>query len=96
MAHQVKTLSCVVGSLLTTYTQGTDPTQLISVLTDANILTDPLDSALFPGLPAGILVHDGFRNAHAITAKGILAEVKKLIASKGAKSVTTVSVSPLL
>ncbi|KAF9465290.1 alpha/beta-hydrolase [Collybia nuda] len=70
--------------------EGTDPTQLVSVLTDANILTDPLDTALFPGVSSSVLVHDGFRNAHALTATKILAEVKRLFASKGTNRVTVV------
>jgi predicted lipase len=70
--------------------QGTDPTKFLSLLTDANILLDPLDPALFPGVPSSVLVHSGFMNAHASTATKILAEVKKLISSKGATSVTTV------
>ncbi|GLB37516.1 putative lipase (class 3) [Lyophyllum shimeji] len=70
--------------------EGTDPTQLVSVLTDANILMDPLDTSLFPGVGSNVLVHDGFRNAHALTATKILAEVKKLMSSKSTKSVTIV------
>ncbi|KAL0946173.1 hypothetical protein HGRIS_012436 [Hohenbuehelia grisea] len=70
--------------------EGTDPTQLVSVLTDANILQDPLDTALFPGVPSSVLVHDGFRNAHALTAKQILAEVKKQLAAHNANKVTLV------
>ncbi|KAG5648525.1 hypothetical protein DXG03_003136 [Asterophora parasitica] len=61
-----------------------------SLLTDANILQDPLDTKLFPGVGSNVKVHDGFRNAHALTAPKILAEVKSLVASKGAKSVTVI------
>ncbi|KAJ8482585.1 hypothetical protein ONZ45_g14901 [Pleurotus djamor] len=60
--------------------EGTDPTQFVSLLTDANILTDPLDETLFPGVPSNVWVRDGFRNAHALTATKILAEVKRLLA----------------
>ncbi|KAJ3570272.1 hypothetical protein NP233_g4513 [Leucocoprinus birnbaumii] len=70
--------------------EGTDPTQLVSVLTDANILTDPLDPSLFPGAPSGVQVHDGFRNEHALTASQILDEVKKLMAAHNTKTVTCV------
>jgi hypothetical protein len=70
--------------------EGTDPTQFLSLLTDANILMDPLDSSLFPGIPSSVQVHDGFRNAHASTAKQILAAVKSLMASKGTNKITTV------
>lgn len=53
---------------------------------------DNLDSTLFPGVSSNVLVHDGFRNEHALTAPQILTEVKSLIASKGATSVTLVRV----
>ncbi|KAF9465013.1 alpha/beta-hydrolase [Collybia nuda] len=70
--------------------QGTDPTKLVSVLTDLNVLQDPLDTKLFPGVSASVRVHDGFRNAHALTAPRILAEVKNLMASKGTNRVTVI------
>jgi hypothetical protein len=70
--------------------QGTDPTQLVSVLTDANILVDPLDTALFPGVPSSVQVHNGFRNVQAITALKILAEVKTLMAAHSTSTVTVV------
>jgi len=72
--------------------EGTDPTQLVSILTDVNILQDTLDTNLFPGVSSSVLVHDGFRNAHALTAAKILAEVKNLMASQGTQSVAVVSI----
>ncbi|GLB37517.1 putative alpha beta-hydrolase [Lyophyllum shimeji] len=48
--------------------QGTDPTMLLSVLTDANIVKGSLDKKLFPGIPSNVQVHSGFRDAHARTA----------------------------
>jgi len=70
--------------------EGTDPTQLVSDLTDVNILMDNLDSKLFPGVPSSVEVHDGFRNEHELTAQTILAEVKRLMASKNTESVTVI------
>ncbi|RDB25189.1 Lipase [Hypsizygus marmoreus] len=70
--------------------EGTDPTQFLSLLTDANILMDPLDTKLFPGVSSSVQVHDGFRNAHALTATKILAEVKRLMTAKNTQSVTVV------
>ncbi|EPQ54752.1 alpha/beta-hydrolase, partial [Gloeophyllum trabeum ATCC 11539] len=72
--------------------EGTDPTQLLSVLTDGNIILDDLDTSLFPGLTdsTGIQVHSGFAQEHAKTAKPILAEVKRLLAAENVKTVTTV------
>ncbi|KAG9119726.1 hypothetical protein FRC07_005102 [Ceratobasidium sp. 392] len=68
--------------------EGTDPTQLISVATDANALLDPLDPALFPGIPSSVTVHSGFMNAHYPAAPTILAAVKKVIAERKATKVT--------
>ena len=50
-----------------------------------------LSSSLFPGVPGGALVHNGFRDAHSATASTILAQVQNLISSKGATSVVAVS-----
>lgn len=68
----------------------------MSDLTDINVLTGPLDSTLFPGVPSGVSVHSGFRDEHAKTASQILAEVKSLLAANKANSVTLVSQSPTL
>jgi len=62
----------------------------VSDLTDLNALMDPLDANLFPGVPSSVLVHDGFRNEHALTAPIILAEVKRLMLVKNTKNVATV------
>ncbi|KAF9012416.1 Alpha/Beta hydrolase protein [Cyathus striatus] len=70
--------------------EGTDPTQLVSDLTDINILMDPLDTNLFPGVSSNVLVHDGFRNEHALTAPAILTEVKRLMTVKNTKNVATI------
>ncbi|TFK48689.1 alpha/beta-hydrolase [Heliocybe sulcata] len=70
--------------------QGTDPTQLVSVLTDVDIPTIVPDPTLFPGLPSDIEVHEGFANEQAKTAALILAEVKRLLAQYSASSVTLV------
>lgn len=63
----------------------------LSVLTDVNLLQVPLDTALFPGVPSNVAVHDGFRNQHALTASETLAEVQNLMASKKTNAVTCVS-----
>ncbi|KAF9785227.1 Alpha/Beta hydrolase protein [Thelephora terrestris] len=70
--------------------EGTDPTQFLSILIDLDIDQVPLSSSLFPGVPGGVLVHEGFRDAHSATAPAILAQVKNLIATKGATSVVAV------
>ncbi|KAL7283928.1 hypothetical protein ACG7TL_001200 [Trametes sanguinea] len=70
--------------------QGTDPTQFLSDETDIDIPMTSLDGSLFPGVPSGVLVHEGFANEQALTASSILATTKSLISSKGATSVITV------
>ncbi|KAJ6561093.1 Alpha/Beta hydrolase protein [Mycena vulgaris] len=70
--------------------QGTDPTQILSVLTDANFGQKKLDATLFPGLNFSIQVHSGFANEHAQTATLILAAVQSALASSGVKKVTMV------
>ncbi|CAK5266337.1 unnamed protein product [Mycena citricolor] len=70
--------------------EGTDPLALKSDLTDLNVLKGSLNATLFPGAPAGIEVHSGFRDEHAKTADAIQSEVKKLLASTGSTQVTVV------
>ncbi|KAF9241188.1 Alpha/Beta hydrolase protein [Melanogaster broomeanus] len=70
--------------------QGTDPTQLLSVLTDTNIKKDNLDPTLFPGIDNSVKVHSGFADEHADSARIILTEVRSLISQHGATSVTLV------
>lgn len=67
----------------------------LSILTDLEIGQVPLSSNLFPGVPGGVLVHQGFRDAHSATAPAILAQVKNLIATKGSTSVVVVSLDLL-
>ncbi|KJA29031.1 hypothetical protein HYPSUDRAFT_61869 [Hypholoma sublateritium FD-334 SS-4] len=70
--------------------EGTDPTQLLSDLTDLNILMGSLSTTLFPGVSSAVQVHAGFRDEHAKTAPAILAEVKRLISVKGTTNVAIV------
>ncbi|KAG1820718.1 Alpha/Beta hydrolase protein [Suillus variegatus] len=70
--------------------EGTDPTSILAVLTDANALVEHLDSTLFPGVDRSVKVHSGFADEHAKTASAILTEVKSLISQYNATSVTLV------
>ncbi|KII90747.1 hypothetical protein PLICRDRAFT_543894 [Plicaturopsis crispa FD-325 SS-3] len=70
--------------------QGTDPLKLQSDLTDLTAELSDFNSTLFPGLPSGVQGHQGFLEEHEKTADVILAEVKSLLASTGAKSVTLI------
>ncbi|KIY62160.1 alpha/beta-hydrolase [Cylindrobasidium torrendii FP15055 ss-10] len=62
--------------------QGTDPTQLESLLTDVQVLQRQLSTTLFPGISSSVYVHSGFADQHALTASVILAEVKKLFTAR--------------
>jgi hypothetical protein len=44
-------------------TQGTEPTELLSILTDLEFLQDPLNPANFPSAPPTAKVHHGFQKA---------------------------------
>ncbi|KAI0765188.1 alpha/beta-hydrolase [Fomes fomentarius] len=67
--------------------EGTDPTQFLSVLTDANIPLKNLDSKLFPGVSSSVQVHGGFADQHAKTASTILTAVKSLLSETGSSNV---------
>ncbi|KAF8718981.1 hypothetical protein AX14_011605 [Amanita brunnescens Koide BX004] len=68
--------------------EGTDPTKLLSILTDADILLTSLDPTLFPGVPSTVLAHQGFLDAQAQTASQILAEVRSLLSQHNTNSLT--------
>ncbi|PCH40107.1 hypothetical protein WOLCODRAFT_23846 [Wolfiporia cocos MD-104 SS10] len=70
--------------------QGTDPTELLSDLTDVDIITENLNSTLFPGVSSDVWVHSGFADEQALTAEAILAETKSIISNKGADTVILV------
>ncbi|KAF8075186.1 alpha/beta-hydrolase [Lyophyllum atratum] len=70
--------------------QGTDPTKLMPLITDADFFLDPLDQTLFPGIDPEIEVHNGFAEAHAETAPDVLAAVKTALTKSGFKQVTIV------
>jgi hypothetical protein len=70
--------------------EGTDPTQLVSDLTDVDIIMTNLDSTLFPGVSSSVEVHQGFANEHSLTATTILNEVTQLMSVKNTNSVTVI------
>ncbi|KAI0345774.1 alpha/beta-hydrolase [Trametopsis cervina] len=70
--------------------EGTDPTQFLSDLTDVDLVLQNFDKTLFPGIDPAAQAHGGFLGEHSLTAPTILAEVKRLISAKGAKTVITV------
>ncbi|KAH8978644.1 alpha/beta-hydrolase [Lactarius hatsudake] len=67
--------------------QGTDPSKLVPVLTDARVLPIKPDPVLFPNIPSDVKVHAGFVKQHKKTAPQILTEVKRLMAEKSSTHV---------
>jgi len=71
--------------------QGTDTSEFLADLTDADFFLGSLDSSLFPGLSSSIEVHSGFASEQADTAATILTEVQNTLAAHpGSTTVTTV------
>ncbi|EJD47789.1 lipase [Auricularia subglabra TFB-10046 SS5] len=71
--------------------QGTDPDKIIPLLTDGAFALVPLNSTLFPAAPAGVQVHEGFRNSHATSAAAILSAVQRTLTAHSGASVTFAS-----
>ena len=63
--------------------------------TDAKLIKEGFNGALFPGMNSDAQGHGGFLEEHSKTADTILSEVKKLISSKGATTVMAVRIFSL-
>ncbi|KAK0240917.1 Alpha/Beta hydrolase protein [Armillaria nabsnona] len=70
--------------------QGTDIAKLLPVVTDVVFLLSPLDATLFPNVSSGVLVHSGFKQAHANTATLVLSAVTKAMSTYSTSTVTVV------
>ncbi|KAK0489329.1 alpha/beta-hydrolase [Armillaria novae-zelandiae] len=70
--------------------QGTDPSEVVALLTDGDFALSPLDSNLFPGISSDILVHSGFRDSQARSAEDILRAVTTALSKHNTNSVTLV------
>jgi predicted lipase len=55
--------------------QGTDPTQILSLLVDADFTQDPLNSTRFSNSPPNTSVHAGFQKAFERTADVVYEQV---------------------
>lgn len=71
--------------------QGTDPSELLPLLTDADFFLEEFDTTLFPGLSSSIKAHSGFLDAQSKTASEVLAAVQKTMASHSTTHVTLAS-----
>ncbi|KAG8994553.1 hypothetical protein FRB94_009800 [Tulasnella sp. JGI-2019a] len=70
--------------------EGTDPTEFLSLLDDAEILTTQPPTSLFPGIPSTVYVHSGFLSTFESSLAAILTEVKALVTSYATTTVTVV------
>ncbi|KAJ3483663.1 hypothetical protein NLI96_g6166 [Meripilus lineatus] len=79
------TLSSVIVSH-----QGTDPSEIIPLLTDADFILENLDSSLFPGISSSVEVHSGFAATHSRSAPSVLSAVQTALTNFQANQVTIV------
>ncbi|KAG1860458.1 Alpha/Beta hydrolase protein [Suillus tomentosus] len=70
--------------------QGTNPSEILPLVTDADFFLTTLDSTLFPGISSDIEVHNGFQDAQTSTATDVLAAVESAMSTYGTTSVTMV------
>ncbi|KAH8833452.1 Alpha/Beta hydrolase protein [Flagelloscypha sp. PMI_526] len=70
--------------------QGTDFSKAGSRKNDFDADKVPADSNLFPGLPKGVEVHEGFRDAHARSATDVLTAVKTTMSTHSTNKIVTV------
>ncbi|KAJ7577987.1 Alpha/Beta hydrolase protein [Mycena floridula] len=70
--------------------QGTDTSEILPIITDADIELSSLDPTLFPGISSSVEAHSGFQESQADTAAAVLAAVQTGISQFGATHVTLV------
>ncbi|KZS99722.1 alpha/beta-hydrolase [Laetiporus sulphureus 93-53] len=70
--------------------QGTDPDEILPLVTDGDIIMINPDTTLFPGLSSSIEVHQGFADEQAKTASDVLSAVQSAISTYSATKVTMV------
>ncbi|KAF8837361.1 alpha/beta-hydrolase [Paxillus ammoniavirescens] len=70
--------------------QGTNPYEILPLVTDADFFLTNLNPTLFPGISSAIEVHDGFHDAQAKTAPLVLSAVKTAMFKYNTTSVTMV------
>ncbi|KAJ7777400.1 Alpha/Beta hydrolase protein [Mycena metata] len=78
-----------LGTVIVSH-QGTDPSQILALVTDSDFFLDSLSPTLFPGLSSSIEVHNGFANEQAKTAPQVLAAVQTALSQFSLKKVTIV------
>jgi len=68
-------------------TQGTEPTELPSLLTDVEFLQNPLNLANFPSAPPTAKVHQGFQKAFEATSQTVLDQVTALMTANNVNNI---------
>jgi len=81
IAHDPTTQSIVVAH------QGTDPSNILSIANDVQVVLEPLDPNFFPNVSSSIKTHDGFAKTFGRTASEILGNVTAALQSKGVNKV---------
>lgn len=77
-----------LATIIVSY-QGTDASKILPILTNLNFDLQSLETEHFPNIgDTAIKTHDGFGNAHARSAKAVLAAVRTGISRYGATRVT--------
>ncbi|KAJ7885997.1 lipase [Mycena leptocephala] len=74
-----------LGTIIVSH-QGTDPSEILSLVTDSDFFLGSLDPTLFPGVSSSIEVHSGFRDEQAKTAPQILAAVQTAMSQSGLRN----------
>ncbi|TFY56839.1 hypothetical protein EVJ58_g7393 [Rhodofomes roseus] len=70
--------------------QGTDPEDILPLITDGDAVLTNLDSSLFPGVSSDIEVHQGFADAQSSTASDVLSAVQKTMSQYSTSNIAVV------
>jgi len=81
IAHDPTAKSIIVAH------QGTDSSNILSIINDAEFGLEPLDTTFFPNASSDVKTHDGFAKTFARTADQILGNVTDALQSKNVNKV---------
>ncbi|KAJ3761776.1 lipase class 3 family protein [Lentinula raphanica] len=70
--------------------QGTDTSEILSVITDIEFSQKAIDTSLFTGVSSSVKVHTGFEDEQAKTASAVLSAVKTTMSAHSTTTITTV------
>ncbi|KZT69281.1 lipase [Daedalea quercina L-15889] len=70
--------------------QGTDPDEILPLITDGDAVLGNLNSTLFPGVSSDVEVHQGFADAQASTASDVLSAVQTTMSKYSTSSIALV------